>query len=290
MNEPAYLNGNFLPQDEACVPVMDRGFLFGDSVYEVIPVYARQPFRLDEHLARLARSLAALDIPEPMSGQEWKTVFRELLNRCGSDDALIYAQVTRGVAQVRDHAAAAGLTATVFATAKPFAGMTAEERARGLDAITLEDIRWRRCDIKATTLLANVLARKQASDQGAAEAILIRDGSVTEGAASNVFAVMNGLIVTPPKTSDILAGITRGVILELVAGAGLPYAEARIGEDDLRRADEIWISSSSKEVVPIVRLNSEAVGSGRPGPLWHQVHALFAALKQQLAEAGRATA
>lgn len=290
MNEPAYLNGSFLPLDEACVPVLDRGFLFGDSVYEVIPVYAGRPFRLAEHLNRLGRSLNALDIAEPMSRTDWEIVFRELARRCGSDEALIYAQVTRGVAQVRDHAAVGGLTATVFATAKPFAGMTAEERARGLDAITLEDIRWRRCDIKATTLLANVLARKQASEQGAAEAILIRDGNVTEGAASNVFAVLNGLIVTPPKTSDILAGITRDVILELAGGAGLPYAEARIGEDDLRRADEIWISSSSKEVVPIVRLNGEAVGDGRPGPLWHRMHALFAALKQRLAEAGRATA
>ena len=282
MTEPAYLNGKFLPLDDTCVPAMDRGFLFGDSVYEVIPAYAGQPFRLDAHLDRLGRSLAALDIEEPMSREDWRAVFGELLARCGADDALIYAQVTRGIAGIRDHAAVEGLTPTVFATAKPFPGMTPDARSQGLSAITLEDIRWQRCDIKATTLLANVLARKKAYSEGADEAILIRDGSVTEGAASNVFAVLNGLIVTPPKSNAILAGITRDVILELAAAAGLPYAEASVTEDDLRHADEIWISSSSKEVAPIVRLNSQAVGNGRPGPVWRQMGDLFTAFKQRL--------
>lgn len=282
MTEPAYLNGKFLALDDTCIPVMDRGFLFGDSVYEVIPVYGGQPFRLDAHLDRLGRSLSALDIEEPMPRADWQAVFRELVVRCGASDALIYAQVTRGVAKVRDHGTVDGLTPTVFATAKPFTVTTPEARARGLAAITLEDIRWRRCDIKATTLLANVLARKQAHSEGADEAILIRDGSVTEGAASNVFIVLNGLLVTPPKTNAILAGITRDVIIELADKAGLPYAEASISEEDLRHAEEIWITSSSKEVVPVVRLNDQAVGSGDAGPLWWQMTELFAAFKQQL--------
>lgn len=282
MTEPAFLNGKYLALEDTCVPIMDRGFLFGDSVYEVIPVYAGQPFRLDAHLDRLGRSLGALDIRDPMTRAEWTAVFGELVNRCGSADALIYAQVTRGVARVRDHGVVDGLTPTVFATAKPFSATSPEVRARGISAITLEDIRWQRCDIKATTLLANVMARKLAYSEGADEAILIREGNVTEGAASNVFVVMDGLLVTPPKTTAILAGITRDLVIELAADAGLPYAEASVSEADLRRADEIWVTSSSKEVVPVVRLNGQPVGTGSAGAVWWQMAGLYTAFKQQL--------
>ena len=277
MAETAYLNGEFLTPETACVPVMDRGFLFGDSCYEVIPVYDGQPFLLDAHLDRFARSLAALDIADPMSREVWNEVLGELVQRCGAGDALIYAQVTRGISAIRDHAAVSGLKPTVFAMAKPFPGMAAADIERGLTAITLEDIRWQRCDIKATTLLANVLARKQAASEGADEAILIRDGRVTEGAASNVFVVLNGLVVTPPKTNEILAGITRDFILELAAGDGIPYAEASVDAGDLEQAEEIWISSSSKEVMPVVRLNARLIGDGKPGAVWRRVRDLFSA-------------
>lgn len=285
MAEAAYLNGEFLAPENACVPVMDRGFLFGDSCYEVIPVYGGQPFQPDAHLDRLARSLAALDITDPMSREDWNEVFRQLVERCGAGNALIYAQVTRGIAAVRDHAAVNGLKPTVFAMAKPFAGMAEADIERGLSAITLEDIRWQRCDIKATTLLANVLARKQAAAEGADEAILIKDGCVTEGAASNVFVVLDSLVVTPPKTNQILAGITRDFVLELAAGDGIPYAEASIYAADLEKAEEIWISSSSKEVMPVVRLNGRMVGNGKPGAVWRRVRELFSAYRSGMGAA-----
>jgi len=281
MTGTVYLDGQFKPLEEACVPVMDRGFLFGDSVYEVIPVYGGHLFRLDAHLDRFARSLTALGIDEPMSRTQWREVFQRLIAQRGTEDSLIYVQVTRGVGGVRDHAPGAGLVPTVFAMAKPYPSLPDEARTAGLSAITLDDIRWARCDIKSTTLLANVLARKQASAEGVDEAILIRDGQVTEGAASNVFVVMDGLLVTPPKTNAILGGITREFILELAADAGIPFAEASIGVEDLNRAEEIWITSSSKEALPITRLNGRTVGNGKAGPLWHRMDGLYAAAKQR---------
>ena len=279
MNDIVYLNGEFIPGANACIPVMDRGFLFGDSVYEVIPAYAGRLFRLDAHLDRFSRSMGALDIAEPMPRSAWEAVFDELVDRNGIEDALVYVQVTRGAGQVRDHGSVDGLTPTVFAMAKPFPKLAPEVRAAGLKAITLDDIRWQRCDIKATTLLANVLARKQAYAEGADEAILVKDGQVTEGAASNVFVVLDGLLITPPKTNEILAGITRDLILELASEAGLPFAEATLGAEDLARAEEIWITSSSKEVLPVVQLNGAAVGSGSAGPLWYAMNDLVTAAK-----------
>ena len=279
MSDLVYLNGDYLPAADACIPVLDRGFLFGDSVYEVIPAYGGRPFRLDAHLQRLSRSLSALDMADPLSREDWQEIIEQLVTRNGITDAIIYAQVTRGTGKVRDHGSVEGLTPTVFARASAFPVMTPAQRSAGLSAITLEDIRWRRCDIKATTLLANVLARKQAHAENADEAILILDGQVTEGAASNVFVVLDGLLVTPPKTNEILAGITRDLVLELAGDAGLPFAEATVSAEDLARAEEIWISSSSKEVLPVVRLNGSPVGGGKAGPLWHSMSDLFAAAR-----------
>lgn len=279
MSDLVYLNGDFIPAANACIPVLDRGFLFGDSVYEVVPVYGGQPFRLEAHLERFSRSLAALDMAEPLAGEQWREVVRQLVARNGMPDALVYAQVTRGVGKVRDHGKVEGLTPTVFARVSAFPTLTPAQRAAGMSAITLEDIRWRRCDIKATTLLANVLARKQAYAENADEAILIRDGLVTEGAASNVFVVLDGLLITPPKTHEILAGITRDVVLELADEAGLPFAEAALSAEDLMRAGEIWITSSSKEVLPVVRLNGSPVGTGQAGAQWRRINDLFTVAK-----------
>jgi D-alanine transaminase len=278
-----YLNGRFVPPEEACVPVMDRGFLFGDSVYEVIPAYGVHLFRFTEHLDRLDRSLDAIGMSNPLSRTDWREMMETLLGSpAPDDDQSIYLQVTRGVSATRDHVVPEDATPTVVAMARPLPAMTRETRAAGLAAITLEDIRWRWCDIKTTSLLANVLGRQKARETGAQEAILVREGQVTEGAASNLFIVSNGLVITPPNSRDLLPGITRDLVLELAAGDGIPYAEAAIGTAELERADEIWISSSSKEVMPVVRLNGAPVGDGTAGPLWHRVYELFDAYKARL--------
>jgi D-alanine transaminase len=278
-----YLNGRFIPPEEACVPVMDRGFLFGDSVYEVIPAYGVHLFRFTEHLDRLDRSLGAIGMTNPLSRTDWRQVMETLLGDPAPDvDQSIYLQVTRGVSATRDHVVPDDATPTVVAMARPLPAMTRETRAAGLAAITLEDIRWHRCDIKTTSLLANVLGRQKARETGAQEAILVRDGQVTEGAASNLFIVSNGLVITPPNSHDLLPGITRDLVLELAAGDGIPYAEAAIGMAELEQADEIWISSSSKEIMPVVQLNGVAVGNGTAGPLWHRAYDLFDAYKARL--------
>ncbi|MEN8175152.1 MAG: D-amino acid aminotransferase [Pseudomonadota bacterium] len=286
MSAYAYLNGDYLPAEEACVPVMDRGFLFGDSVYEVIPAYAGHAFHLDAHLDRLQNSLSAIGMDMPRTRDEWHRICAQLLSRFGREDAAIYVQVTRGVGAVRDHASVEGLEATVFAMVRALPAAPAEKKAAGISAITLDDIRWHRCDIKTTALLANVLARASAREEGADEALLLRDGLVSEGAASNLFVVLDGLLVTPPKSSALLPGITRDLVLELATEAGIRYTEASIAAADLERAEEIWTTSSTKEVLPVVKLNGRAVGAGKPGPLWHAMVKLFDAHKARL-QAGR---
>lgn len=272
-----YLNGEFMPLGQAKIPVLDRGFLFGDSVYEVIPVYAAQPFRLAEHLRRLEQSLAAIRMTPPLDDAEWERVFQRLIN--GPADQYIYLQVTRGVAPKRDHAIPPNIEPTVFAMCSPIAAIPAE----GVRAVTVPDIRWLRCDIKATTLLANVLLRQDAVEQGAVEAILIRDGYAIEGAASNLFVVTDsGVIVTPPKGNDLLPGITRDLVLELAAENHIPSEERRITESELRLAPEVWVTSSTREVLPIIDLDGAKVGEGLPGPVWLQVQALYQDFKRKL--------
>lgn len=269
-----FLNGEFLKLEDARVSVLDRGFLFGDGVYELMPVYGGHLFRPDAHLARLARSLAQVMIPNPYDDLRWRNVFSELVQRAGGGDLLLYWQLTRGVAP-RDHAFPRWAEPTVFAMANPPLAPVFEQLERGVKAIVLEDIRWDRCDIKATSLLGNILLRQQAIEADATEAILMRHGWITEGAASNVFAVLDGVIVTPPNGPTLLPGVTRDLVLELIGTAGLSYREAMITERELRHAQEIWITSSAKELLAVTTLDGVRVGNGAPGALWRQAYECF---------------
>lgn len=280
--ELAYLNGEFVARDQACLPLTDRGLLFGDSVYEVIPAYGGHPFRVDRHLARLDRSLQAIRLANPLTAGQWRAVFERLAGQRPGEDQSIYLQVTRGAHPVRNHAIPVGISANVFAFSMPLPKRDAGVAEQGIRVITLDDIRWHRCDIKATTLLANVLARAQASDEGADEAILVRDGQVMEGTASNLFIVSGGLLITPPDSPELLPGITRDLVLELAAEAGVPYAQASIGLAELDGADEVWLTSSTREVAAVVVLNGRPVGDGRPGPVWRHMDALYQACKARL--------
>lgn len=275
--DPVYLNGRFLPLAEAGISPLDRGFLYGDGVYEVIPVYSRQPFRIDEHLQRLGATLQGIRLANPLTAVEWQAIIRQLIAVAPWEDQSIYLQVTRGADDKRDHAfPPTSVPPTVFAFAGPLVTPTAATRARGVAAITVPDLRWSRCDLKAISLLANVLARQQAVDQGCAEALLIRGGFMKEGAASNIFIVKDGLLIAPPKTQLMLPGITYDVILELAQQHQLPLEVREISETELRAADEVWMTSSTKEVLAITTLDGKAVGNGKPGPVgermwqWYQ--------------------
>lgn len=278
MTEQVYLNGAYLPLTEAKVSVLDRGFLFGDGVYEVIPAYNGRLFRLEEHIARLNNSLAGIRLPMPQSVADWEAIFRPLLK--GDQDQYIYLQITRGYAPKRDHGFPEQVVPTVFAMCseiKPFAG-----RLNGIKAVTLDDTRWQLCNIKAITLLANILLRQEALDQGCAEAILVKNGYVSEGAASNLFAVIDGELITPPKNHEILPGITRDVILELAAANNIPYQEDIIALEALQAASEVWVASSTREILPVVELDGAPVGDGKPGPVWQRMDALLQAYKKSL--------
>jgi D-alanine transaminase len=273
-----YLNGEFLPPDQARVSVFDRGFIFGDGVYEVIPVFGGRLFRLPHHLSRLDASLGAIRLRNPHTQQEWNSIFTRLL-AAGSGDQSIYLQITRGVAP-RDHAFPPNITPTVFAYAQPLKYSPPEQLAQGVAAVTAADIRWQRCDIKAIALLANALLRQEAIDQGAVEAILVRDGLVTEGAASNIFVVKNGRLVTPPKGPFILPGITRDLVVEIARAKGIPCDELPVKIETLTSADEVWLTSSTKEILPITRIDGRPVGNGKPGPMHAKMFALYKEYKQ----------
>lgn len=273
-----YLNGEFLPLTEAKISVLDRGFIFGDGVYEVIPAYGKKLFRLQEHLQRLDNSLQGIKLPNPLRHSQWTEALETLITRNSGEDQSVYLQVTRGPAK-REHNFPAKIYPTVFAMSEP---LIPPPRSNGVKAITAPDNRWQRCDIKAVTLLANVLLRQQAVDTGAVEAILIRDGYVMEGAASNVFVVHNGIAITPPKSQFILPGITRDLVLEVMQAAHLPCREGNISVTQLHTATEIWLTSSTREILPVTTLDSQLVGKGEPGPLWSQVWQLYQDYKQQL--------
>lgn len=281
-----YLNGEFVDQSRACVSVFDRGLLFGDGVYEVVPAYGGRLFRPQQHLARLDRSLAAIRMANPMEHAAWIEVLQHLTEQLGHADQALYLQVTRGAYPVRSHAIPRQVEPTVFAFTYALPDPDPQIASAGVTAITLDDIRWRRCDIKAVTLLANVLAHSQARDEQADEAILVRDGRAIEGTASNLFIVNQGLLITPPNSDYLLPGVTRDLVLELAREHGLPYAEAEIGVAELAGADEVWLTSSTREIMPVTRLNGQPVGDGVPGPAWQQMTALFAACKVQLRTAG----
>ena len=275
--DPVYLNGRFLPLAEAGISPLDRGFLYGDGVYEVIPVYSRQAFRIDEHLRRLQATLDGIHLANPLAVDAWKSLIFKLIDAAPWEDQSIYLQVTRGADDKRDHAfPPTSVPPTVFAFASPLVTTPAEIRAQGVAAITVTDLRWGRCDLKVVSLLANVLARQQAVEQGCAEALLIRDGYLKEGAASNIFVVRDDLLLAPPKTHLMLPGITYDVILELAQTHGPPVKIGEIPEAELRAADEVWMTSSTKEILAITTLDGQPVGNGQPGPLgqrmwqWYQ--------------------
>lgn len=276
----AYLNGEFLPLAEARVPVLDRGFLFADGVYEVIPVYAGKPFTLAEHLQRLERSLSEVRIANPHSQDQWRALIERLIaeNEPG-DRQLVYLQVTRGASSGRGHAFPKDCAPTVVGLCNAMPNHGDDALTRGVSAITQADLRWGRCDIKSIGLLPNVMATQAAREQNCNETILHRDGRVTEGASSNVFTVIGGFVVTTPKSAEILTGITR-IVLELLRSARIKTQERSMTLDELRGAQEIWLTSATREVLPVTRLDGQPVGDGRPGPVWKQAHALFQDFKR----------
>jgi D-alanine transaminase len=277
-NNTVYLNGEYLPLSEAKISVLDRGFLFGDGVYEVIPVYGGRLFHFQEHMARLENSLAGIRLANPHNPEQWLAIIKPLLE--SDQDQSVYLQITRGAADKRDHAFPERVKPTVFVMSSailPFAG-----HETGIKAISVDDQRWQLCHVKAITLLANILHRQEAVDRGCAEAVLVKDGYVTEGAASNVFAVIDGILLTPPKGNAILPGITRDVILSLAQKNHLPCSEEVISLEALALASEIWISSSTREILPVVELDGKPVADGKPGPLFKKFYQLFQAYKATL--------
>lgn len=277
-----YLNGRFVAPEQAVVSVLDRGFLFGDGVYEVIPAYSGKPLHEREHLLRLESSLRAIGMQNPLSHEAWSAVFERLLGSSPSADQAIYLQVTRGVAPTRDHRFPASPSPTVMAMAKPMTVRNPVIAQDGVAAVIRDDIRWLRCDIKSIALLAAVMLRQEAEVAGAEEAILVRDGLALEGSTSNLFMVQDGVLVTPPKGQLLLAGITRDLVLELAEREGLPSREADIPVEVLRTASEVWISSSTREVMPVTLLDGEPVGSGTPGPVWRRIDDQYQAFKADL--------
>jgi D-alanine transaminase len=264
-----FLNGSFLPLEQAKVSVLDRGFIFGDGVYELIPVYSRAPFRMDGHLARLERSLAAVGIRNPYAREKWREVVLGLVERQPWQDQAVYLQVTRGVAK-RDHAFPEGVEPTVFAMSNPLVNPPAELVDKGAVAVSAVDNRWLRCDIKSISLIGNVLLRQVSAAVGAAETILFRDGMLTEASASNVFVVKNGLVLSPPKSNLILPGITYDVVVGIAAELKIPVEFRDVREAEVRAADELWVTSSSKEILAIVELDGKPVGDGAPGPVFRR--------------------
>jgi D-alanine transaminase len=287
----AYLNGRFLPLSEARISPLDRGFLYADGAYEVIPVYSRHPFRVDEHLCRLQASLDGIRLTNPHDAAEWKAIIGRLVADAGFEDQAVYLQITRGADDKRDPCFPPGVPPTVFAFTAPLVYPSAEQRERGVAAFSAPDIRWGRCDLKTVALLPNVLARQFAADLGGAEAILFRDGYLTEGSSSNVFAVRDGTILAPPQDHRVLPGITCQVVLELADMHRAPLEVRPVSEEEVRTADELWLTSSGKEVLAIVTLDGRPVGkgdhAGKPGPVTRRMHAWFCAFRDEVMRRGR---
>ncbi len=281
-----YLNGKFLPIEDATVPVLDRGFIFGDGVYEVVPVYSRVPFRLDEHLARLERSLGEVKIRNPYARAKWRELIYSVIDRQPFEDQAVYFQVTRGVAK-RDHAFPKNAEPTVFIMSNPLVNPPREQVAKGGAAISAADNRWLRCDIKSISLIGNCLLRELSAEAGLTETILFRDGKLTEAASCNVFVVKAGVVSAPPKSNLILPGITYDVVVELARANGIPLELREVAEAEVRDADELWVSSSSKEVFPIVQLDGRPIGTGKPGPVFQRMYALYQEFKQRVMRAGK---
>jgi D-alanine transaminase len=278
-----YLNGEYLPLNEAKVSVLDRGFIFGDGVYEVIPAYGGKALRFEHHMQRLQNSLDAVRITNPLSNSQWQEVLNKLITETGSQDQYLYFHITRGVAS-RDHKFPEETKPTVFVMSSILQPVEPELLETGISAVTLDDIRWQYCNIKAIALLPNILLRQQAVDQDAMEAILIRDGDMTEGAASNIFIVSNGVIKTPPKGEKLLPGITRDLVVELAKTHDMAIEEVSISEKEFLCADEIWLTSSTKEILPITQINGQRVADGKPGAVWRDMYDKYQDFKKTLRE------
>jgi D-alanine transaminase len=273
-----YLDGGFQPLAEARISPLDRGFMFADGVYEVVPVHRGRPFRLREHLKRLDDSLCSIRMTNPLAETGWATVLQKLVSEANEPEMLIYLQVTRGAEYGRNHLIAGDTKPTVFAFASPYPQPAAETLEQGLSAVTLEDIRWDRCDIKSIALLGNVLLRQEAADRGADEALLTRDGLLLEGSSSSVFLCVGGTLVTPPNSHRILPGTSRDAVLELAAG-WLPCEICDVEARDIGSCDEVWIASAGRGVLPVTTVDGKPVGVGRPGRLWSQ---MYSRLQQHL--------
>lgn len=275
-----YLNGQFLPLGKACVSVLDRGFIFGDGVYDVIPVYQRKMFRSKQHLARLSRSLAAIEIENIYTNDQWLAIAERLIDECDSVDQIVYFQVTRGIAS-RAHAFPLNTTPTVFMMANPLPVPTKEMRAQGVACVTMQDNRWLHCDIKSISLLGNVLAAQNAAAQGVVETIQFRDGFLTEASASNLWIVKNGVLLGPKKNNLVLEGIRYGLLEELCSKHGIPFEQRNITRAEVFAADEALLSSAAKEVLPVTLIDSKPVGDGKPGPLYARLYDLYQAAKAE---------
>lgn len=269
-----FLNGEYMPIELARIPVLDRGFLFGDGLYEVIPVYSRRPFRLKQHLARLQDGCDAIKLANPYDREGWAGIIGRVIESNPWEDQAIYLQVTRGVSR-RDHIFPKGVRPTVFVMANPLVTPAPAAVENGLPAITAQDFRWTRADIKSVSLLGNCMLRSMADEAGCIEAILLREGMLTEASVSNVFIVKGGRVLTPPKSTLMLPGTTYDVMLELLASGGIAHEVRPVTEAELRAADEIWLTSSSKEVLAVNALDGKPVGTGKPGPVFRKVHALY---------------
>ena len=269
-----YLNGQFLPLSEAKVSVLDRGFIFGDGIYEVVPVYYRRPFRFDNHLARFERSTREIGLANLLDRAGWHALVGRLIATCAAEHQFIYWQVTRGVAK-RDFSFPADTPPTVFAMTTPFTRPSPAQREQGLRAVSRADERWLRCDIKSVSLLGAVLARQFATENGADEAVQFRDGWLTEGSSSNMWVVRNGTVMAPPRDRLILEGIRYGFVGELCGRIGVPFEVRRLRRDEVESCDELMLTSATREILPIVALDGRPVGSGRPGPVYAKLRAAY---------------
>lgn len=272
-----YLNGEYVRLGDAKVSVLDRGFIFGDGIYDVVPAYGGKPFRMAGHLARLERSMAAIRLRNDRSRADWEAIVHDLIAKSGLGDCMVYIQVTRGVAR-RDHGFPAGVEPTVFCMVSPFKRPDATLRDQGLSAVGIPDQRWLRCDIKAISLLGNVLARQAAIEAGVDDVIQFRDGFLSEASAANIWVVRNGSLLAPPRGPLILEGIRYGFMEELARELDIPFVARPIAEDEVASADELMLTSATKEVLPITRYNGRAVGDGRPGPIYARLRAAYDAV------------
>ena len=283
MSDPVvYINGEYLPQSQAKVSVLDRGFLFGDGVYEVIPVFSGKPLRLNKHLERMQRSMNRVLLENPLTQEQWQEIFQTLLDSNPGGDRSIYLQVTRGAAPVRDLSISVDVEPTVFVMVNDIKPVDFAGLENGIEAVTVDDFRWKACDIKSISLIANVMIRLRANELNVMDAVMVRDGLVTEGTASNIFVVHKGIISTPPKSDCLLPGITRDLVIELARANGFKLEERDINQDELETADEIWLTSSTREIAPVVKLDDHVIGDGVAGECWKKIIAIYQDYKQEL--------